>query len=302
MKKQLLVAFLLIAIQTQAQFVDFNFNSNWSGANGNPMGWASAKLVVPNIVVKDSVIAHYGSSAKITTSDVSSIAGFTNGLVPPHSGLLLTGSIGFSNPPVSLGYPFTQRTDSLGFFARYEPSGVDTGFAQVILYKRQAVAPFKRDTIAFGYTKIEPTGPNFILKYVEVEYDPNFPSSTIPDSALIIFSSSMISGAQLGSTLWVDDIQWGTINTGQIELSNNNTEIFVSPNPANDYLFIDLGKYTSAVRLDITDISGKLIESININNRQKYISVAHLANGLYLYQVQDINNGKLAKGKLVVKH
>jgi hypothetical protein len=299
MKKNLLTFFTGIAFAFSANAqVDFGFELPWNANGGNAQGWASAKFLVPNVVASDNIIYHFGgTSAKITTSDVSAISGSTNGLLPPTSGIMLTGFIGFGNPPVKLGYPFSQRKDSLGFYARYQPTGVDTAFAQVIFYKRNT----QRDTIAMGYTKITATSGNFDLKYVVMNYNPNFPITTLPDSALIIFSSSLPSGAQIGSTLWVDDLKWGTINTGITETLANE-KIKISPNPANEFIAIDLGNKTKARQIEIIDVNGKLIERIAVNSKTETIGVSHLANGVYVYAVRDKNDIVLTSGKFTIKH
>ena len=300
MKKLLLTLFTgtLFTMSAFAQ-VDFGFELPWTVNGGNAQGWASAKIFVPSVVGADNVVFHFGSnSAKITTSDVSSISGITNGLLPPTSGIMLTGVINpLGSPVVRLGYPFTQRKDSLGFFARYQPTGVDTAFAQVIFYKRNT----QRDTIAMGYTKIAATGSSFNIKYVEMVYNPDFPNTTIPDSALIIFSSSLPAGAQIGSTLWVDDLQWGTINTGFTEAAKNE-QIKVSPNPANEFITIDFGNISKAKEIEIIDVNGKLVESFGVNSKIETFGVGHLANGLYFYTVKDKNAAVLSSGKITVKH
>ena len=295
MKKILLTLLsgALLALNANAQ-VDFGFELPWSG--GNPQGWASARLIAPNVVDSDNVVFHFGSkSAKIVTSDVSSISGSTNGLLPPTSGIMLTGSTLFGPPWVKLGYPFSQRKDSLGFFARYTPVGNDTAYAQVILYKRQT----QRDTIAIGFTKITATS-SFNLNYVVLNYNPNFPNTILPDSALIIFSSSMPVGAQLGSTLWVDDLKWGTVNTGITQLTKNDY-IKVAPVPANEFINFDFGT-AKATQVEILDIHGKLIESISVSSKNQSIRIAHLSNGLYFYAVRDKQNVLLSSGKLTINH
>jgi hypothetical protein len=302
MKKLLLTLFTgtLFTMSAFAQGPpDFGFDLPWiQNSAGQPQGWASAKIVAPNVLLRDSLIFNFGvASAKITTSDVSLIAGLTNGLLPPTSGIMLTGAINFGTPPVKMGYPFTQRKDSLGFFARYQPTGVDTAFARVIFLKRNT----QRDTIAEGYTKITSTNGNFELKYVEMVYNPNFPNTALPDSALIIFSSSLPTGAQIGSTLWVDDLKWGTINTGIVEAIKNES-IKITPNPSNEYITIDFGNTTKASEISIIDVNGKLVESFGVNSKIETFAVGHLANGLYFYTVRDKNAAVLSSGKITVKH
>jgi hypothetical protein len=196
-----------------------------------------------------------------------------------------------------MGYPFTQRKDSLGFFARYQPTGVDTAFARVIFLKRNTL----RDTIAEGYTKITSTNGVFEIKYVEMVYNVNFPNTTIPDSALIIFSSSLPTGAQLGSTLWVDDLKWGTINTG-ISEAKKLESIKLSPVPANEFITIDFGNSYTAKQVEILDLNGKLVESFMVNSKTETFSVLHIANGMYLYNVRDKNTAIISTGKFTVKH
>lgn len=306
MKKILLAFFTLAicAINVNAQGPpDFGFENPWGAIGGNAQGWASAKLFYPNVVIRDTVIYHFGgTSAKVTTTDVSLVAGQTNGLLPPISGIILSGIINPSaTPPVQLGYPFSQRKDSLGFFARYQPTGVDTAFAQVIFYKRQSVAPFKRDTIAQGLTKINATNGTFNLHYVEMLYNPSFINTTLPDSALIVFSSSTRVGGQIGSTLWVDDLKWGTINTGITETIQNEN-IKLSPNPADEFVTINFGNSKAIKQFEILDLNGKLIESFTVNSKTETIGVGHLNNGLYFYTVRDKNSSIITAGKFTVKH
>jgi len=299
--KKILLSLLsgtLFTMSASAQ-VDFGFELPWTASGGNAQGWASAKFVVPAVVGADNVVFHFGAnSAKITTSDVSSISAATNGLLPPTSGIMLTGVINpLANPVVRLGYPFSQRKDSLAFFARYQPTGVDTAFAKVIFYKRNA----QRDTIAEGFTKIVSTNGNFELKYVVMDYNPNFPVTTLPDSALIVFSSSLETGAQIGSTLWVDDLQWGTVNTGITEAVKAES-VNVTPNPSNEFITINLGNNSNAKEVSILDVNGKLVENFDVNAKTETFSVRHLANGVYFYSIKDKNAVVLSSGKITVKH
>ncbi len=303
MKKFILILFALfsLSLSINAQVVDFGFEMPWTGISGNPQGWASAKIAVPNVVLRDTTVFHsINTSAKITTSDVSSIASFTNGLLPGTSGIMLTGFIGFSSPPVKLGYPFTQRQDSLAFYARYLPQGTDTGFAQVILYKRQGAPTYKRDTLAMGLAKITSSS-LFNLNYVILDNNPNFPTSILPDSALIVFSSSMVAGGQLGSTLWVDDIQWGTSTTGLNTVKHDDWGMAI-PNPANDFINFNFKESNHISHVEIFSLSGKRIHSFKVNSNFIRYNTQPLAPGLYFYRFVDYNGGPLFNGKFIVQH
>jgi hypothetical protein len=85
-------------------------------------------------------------------------------------------------------------------------------------------------------------------------------------------------------------------------INHNATEILLTihPNPANNSAFIKSNVVIE--NINITDLSGKLIQQIKINNSSNYyqINTATLTNGFYLIQV-NTNNGFLTK-KLIVQH
>jgi PKD repeat protein len=74
----------------------------------------------------------------------------------------------------------------------------------------------------------------------------------------------------------------------------------VYPNPANTFFTLTLNKEVEAV-LEITDLTGKLIRSENINGQMpNVISTSELANGIYLLNLH--TNEKTETFKLSVSH
>ncbi|NLA25320.1 MAG: T9SS type A sorting domain-containing protein, partial [Bacteroidales bacterium] len=65
-------------------------------------------------------------------------------------------------------------------------------------------------------------------------------------------------------------------------LSNN--EISIYPNPASEYLNIELNQYLSD-EVQIYDISGKLLISKAINSNHTQINIADLEQGMYILNV-----------------
>lgn len=304
MKKNLLVLLFSTFIigQSQAQ-VDFGFEQTWGGLGNNPLGWTSANALAGSdpVVKKDQVIWHFGgTSANITTKSIPGVSSNTNGLVPDVSGLMLTGSITiFPTAGIKVGYPYSNRRDTLGFFVRYQPVNNDTGFVSVIMTKFNYTGTNKRDTIGIGVCRVAGAINNFTLMYTTIDYV--VPAGVLPDTCIIIASSSDIANPQIGSSLWIDDLQWGTINTGLLETGINRA-IQVLPNPASDFIAVDFGNLRSAKDLVITDISGKVIERFAVNMRKTTFSVSHLANGMYLYTVVDKNTNTLSSGKFLIQH
>jgi hypothetical protein len=135
-----------------------------------------------------------------------------------------------------------------------------------------------------------------------MNYNSAFPNTTLPDSALIIFSSSSRTSPQLGSTLWVDDLQWGTINTGISESLLINDKISISPNPADEFITFNLSVGSGATQIEVIDVNGRLIESFTVNSKTETINVSHLSDGMYFYTLRDKYAVKLATGKFNIKH
>lgn len=83
---------------------------------------------------------------------------------------------------------------------------------------------------------------------------------------------------------------------------NNHQEVFMSvfPNPANDELNLVLGKTEGTVKIEITDLQGKMIKSLELTNNSGLLNthsiyVGELSQGLYLL---NLNN---ASGKQSLK-
>ena len=282
---------------------DFGFELPWGGLGTNPQGWTSANLLAgtPPVVKEDAVIWHWGSkSANITTKSIPGISSATGGLVPDNSGLMLTGAITtFPTTGIKLGFPFSTREDSLSYYVRYTPVNSDSGFVSVAMTKFNYTGTNKRDTIGLGIAKIGGQLNEFTLKYTVINY--TVPVGVIPDTCVIVVSSSDIANPQIGSSLWIDDLKWGTVNTGFVEaVSSENLKI--TPNPANEFITIDFGNTSKASEIKILDVNGKLVENFLVNSKTETFGVRHLANGLYFYTVTDKNAAVLSSGKITVKH
>jgi hypothetical protein len=74
----------------------------------------------------------------------------------------------------------------------------------------------------------------------------------------------------------------------------------IYPNPANNFFTITLNKEVKAV-VEITDLTGKLIRTENINGQMpNVISTSELSNGIYLLNISSNNTTETIK--LSVNH
>ena len=113
---------------------------------------------------------------------------------------------------------------------------------------------------------------------------------------------------ETGSTYigYVDDLQIYNYALSNAEVTNlytnntlsssdfteNNIEVSLYPNPANDILNIEM---TSDVKsIEIYNIQGQKVLSLN----QKQINVSNLASGIYMIRIQDVDNA-IATKKIV---
>jgi hypothetical protein len=105
----------------------------------------------------------------------------------------------------------------------------------------------------------------------------------------------MIIGNKRGGLSFYKGLEPNSINYAALEIL-----LTIYPNPANNSAFIKSNFVIE--NINITDLSGKLIQQIKINNSSNYyqINTATLTNGFYLIQVN--TNNEFVTKKLIVQH
>ncbi|MES2287113.1 MAG: T9SS type A sorting domain-containing protein [Bacteroidota bacterium] len=213
-------------------------------------------------------------------------------LIGDSAGAAFTGTIYLSPVSYKIGFPYTGRPEKLEFWSKYAPVGSDVGSGAVFLKKWNGISS---DTIAFGLAVISST-PIYTKFEVILEYK----LSSIPDSALIVFASSMSNTtARLNSALYVDDVEF----TGWVGVEEESDlyadKIKIFPNPAKDNLTIT-AEIEEAENIRIIDVSGKIVGESKIQKSHANIKTDLFAEGIYFYQVLNNREGVLAKGKFNV--
>jgi len=149
------------------------------------------------------------------------------------------------------------------------------------------------DTIAEGEFK---TSAN-VSTYTYFEITLTYNSSTTPDTLNINLVSSPY---HTGSKLYIDDLTLDyTPLSVNNDITNNNISIF--PNPAHNYLNINLNNNLSSSKINIYNILGKSVYKTQMNAKEtfKTIDVSALPDGLYFLEILS-NSSKLTK-KIIIK-
>jgi hypothetical protein len=77
------------------------------------------------------------------------------------------------------------------------------------------------------------------------------------------------------------------------------TEYFAYPNPTSGDFNI-VAKNSSAVKVEIFDVNGKLVGTQTFTDKKVKVSTANFAAGLYIYKIMDENNATLKTSKFNV--
>ena len=95
-------------------------------------------------------------------------------------------------------------------------------------------------------------------------------------------------------------VTWGVplIITG-IKDKRIDRKINIFPNPAKDFITIQMEEYNQSAIFEMFDIKGGIILTKTINSNESKIGIADLKPGLYMYRLRD--NSKVLKiDKLII--
>jgi hypothetical protein len=314
MKKQLLSIFIFGT--SVAAFAQPTWNmESWSTMNNGaiavpeePIQWVTEnQLVNPFTAGNDTSVfkvtgadAYVGSSMKITTVDV--VNNPSAGIIPDPAGVAFTGKVQVSPFKIVRGFAYTSRPATCQFWYKYSPQASDSASCSVILSKWNGAS---RDIIASGVWQSAAAQATYAQATVTMAPNAAF-LAIAPDTMQVAFSATRIATPTIGSTLWVDNVEfygWTGVNEHP---SSNGVNIF--PNPASSFVTIavDTDDATSVIAYDATGrmvSSAQLSESTNsISKKSGMINTSDLSSGLYSYSVVDKNGTTLRVGKFNVAH
>lgn len=258
-----------------------------------PTGWdtpnSQTNLTGQFVAIK-TTDKHSGATAiKLVTKNIQ-VIGF-GGTAP---GIATTGTLPTSaTGSITGGIPYTLRPDSIVGFYKYTSVSGDNGFMEF----RLSGPGGYNDSIAVIHF-VTPT--STVSTYTRFSAPLTYYSTATPvNSMWVICSSKDDVTPQLGSTLFIDDLDlvWGPTTTVAEQVK---VDLTVGPNPATDHLLIRKAFNSKAV-FTLYDITGRKVVEEKIVNTTNSIDVNSLPAGLYIYEVKDENNDAEKTGKIIIK-
>lgn len=295
--RKFLLAIAAIVIQTSTSTAQnplpnagFETWTQYSGGLGSnyrePDGWNTANQcsqILANYAVSRITGAHSGTYAAElkTKSAFGSI--LMNGLITTAEIICSTNSGGQEG-----GISSSLIPDSIAFWYKYAPAGVDTAYVQVLLFNGA-------DTVS------ETKGQLYVAKseWTRASFAIPTPTST-PTVISTLFNSSWGDGSQgqavVNSTFTIDDVEF-IFATGVNENAQKNL-IKVYPNPVQDILNVSNANGGNTV-LEVIDATGRSVMTRTLHGANSRLDVSALPNGLYMYQLRSTNRQVLRTGKFL---
>lgn len=264
-------------------------NSGFETWTGNDaQGWDNLNDIPLSLGVGSCVKATNAADIHLGTAAIILTTKSIIGQIAP--GTAATGTIDFNTQSVTGGVPFTLRPDSLTGWYKYTPVGSDAGNIVGILFNAN------RDTIAVA--TFFPAAAVGAYTYFKTEFVYNLPD--VPTEALFVLASSGRTGGQANTKLYVDDLGLVYNPTVGVDNVNPTEKIGVYPNPVSENLNVNMAGIQNA-NISIFDITGKKVAQHDLNEKTSRINLTGLAKGLYVYQLNSVNNEVLKTGKFIVK-
>lgn len=272
-----------------AGFEDWNeFTGGLQSTYREPVGWNSANQcseLIGIYSVSRTDDSHTGSYAV----ELRTRNSFLPGLNVRINGFLSTADVicGVNSGGINGGIGSAATPDSVAFWYKYSPGGVDTAYVQVMLME---------GTDTLSYLKGQ------MYEAVDVWTRASFaiPAPTgIPSIISTTFNSSWGDGAQgqavTNSNLKVDDLEF-IYATSIAEGQGVSVEVY--PNPMSDVLHVK-GINDGIAQFEMLDATGRTVIRASITEITKHVDVSKLPQGIYIYQIRGGNSRVIRTGKLM---
>ena len=185
------------------------------------------------------------------------------GVVVP--GVAVTGNIALAGTSVSIsgGFANTTRPATLTGQCQFMAASA-TDHAHIIVFlSKWNSGTSNRDTVAF----IDSALTGMAMSWSPFTVTLNYLSGKVPDSAMIVLSSSNLppaTSAAVNSYLYVDALAFaGNVPAGVVTVVNDHAATIIYPNPASDYAVIYYySLFSGQMNINITDMSGKTVRTM----------------------------------------
>lgn len=253
----------------------------------------------PVTVFRDSAQPYQGKycakivSQTMTATSYSTIKKYDPSFnFPQTNGLIFTATITQSFK-VTTGIPVTSSWPSFSFYYKYYPNGSDTCSCTIAMYHWNSVTK-KSDLIGGGIWKSGVGNSAWTSATVNIAYD----SSSVADTAVIVFSAaSLYSNPKVNDSMMIDQANY-VASIGNINAPHDNVNLY--PNPAQTEVNLVVSGQYQANRVEVYDITGKLVGIYSMNNNSLTINTQSYTSGIYLYKLLDNTGVQLNIGKFSV--
>lgn len=215
-------------------------------------------------------------------------------------GVVGTIDVDIDNIDATLGYPFTSRPLGMKGYMKYAPVNGDSASIFVEL---------KRYNADLGMSQMIGRGElvfkEAVADWTEFDLSINYQSELQPDSITVLFVASagynfdnfLACQGQLGSALWVDDVQlyYGGGDTPDPS-ANENAALAASklyPNPSADGRF-NL-QLSEACRVQVLSISGQLLLDQEMAAGLQTLDLSKYAPAYYVVRLSNENGSAVLK-------
>lgn len=191
----------------------------------------------------------------------------------------------------TFGRPFTSRPDAIKGYMKYEPVNGDSASIFVEVYKYNEAAGIRQ---MIG--RVEKFFKESVKDWTVFELPIVYNADITPDSITVLFVSSagyrfdslFECKGQVGSTLWVDDVEF--VYKGSDPSTNNENPVLASsklyPNPSFNGIFNLNVK--AACKMEVISVSGQLVMQQNLATPGAYtVDLSRFAPGVYYIRLSN---------------
>lgn len=282
MKKSILsiVATAFFSASAFAQIPNNGFE-NWTavGTYSVPDGWGTMNNTTALAGIYTATKATPGSPGasylKLTSKTVG--PGVVNGIA-------VSGKLDSTTMLPISGFPFISQP--LSFTGKWQHMiyGSSQGSISVTLTKWNS-GTNQREVIAIANQTLS----GMAMSWANFTINFNYLSSIAPDSCTIVLKASGANPTN-NDYLWVDNLAFSGSVTGINNIETYVSNISVYPNPSIENITVELNiKKTSDIKLQLVDMLGKSVKSINTTEAQgaykTIINTTGLSKGTYFLKV-----------------
>ena len=214
---------------------------------------------------------------------------------------IFTGFTTFAQTDLSI----TQYYPTNGFKIRSGQVFIDT----VIITNEgfNSIDPWDSINIIFSINGVLQTGTAFFIQHSEMT--PGFSAKLGVPISITHNAATNVQFCALLSLRYDVDIDQITTNnfscitsyitTGIDEISFASQSVKLYPNPANDMINFSIDGNV-AKKINILDITGRIIEVLNIDASDTHLNISEYSNGIYIYQIISDDGEMIKSGKFNV--